>query len=126
MRIVWSILFVWSVFIVWLFLYLPGHARDLDGHYAQANPQMHEWFKSLHSTGSMVPCCDIADGKRVDDVDWQTKDGHYQVRLEGKWIDVPDDAVVTAPNKFGPAVVWPFSYGEGDIHIRCFMPGSGA
>ena len=34
--------------------------------------------------------------------------GHYRVRLNGEWIVVPDNAVVTEPNKFGPAVVWPY------------------
>jgi hypothetical protein len=30
------------------------------------------------------------------------------VRLDGEWIVVPDNAVVIEPNKFGPAVVWPY------------------
>ena len=38
-------------------------------------------------------CCSDADGSVVSDVDWELKDGHYRVRLEGQWIDVPDDAV---------------------------------
>lgn len=119
MRIVWSILFIVSVWLVWFFLALPRHAA---GH---EDSTMHEWFKTLHSSGSSVPCCDIADGQRVEDVDWQTKDGHYQVRLDGQWIEVPDSAVVTVPNKFGPAVVWPWNDGQA-VHIRCFMPGGGA
>ena len=42
----------------------------------------------------------------VADVDWESKDGHYRVRLEGQWIDVPDD-VITVPNRFGRTMVWP-------------------
>jgi hypothetical protein len=37
----------------------------------------------------------------VSDVDWDTKDGHYRVRLEGEWIDVPEDALITEPNRAG-------------------------
>ena len=89
------------------------------------------WWDSLQAKGNGVPCCDIADGRKVEDVDWDTaRDAngavHYRVWLSGKWIDVPDDAVVTTPNKFGPAVVWPYQDGSGATQIRCFMPGAGA
>jgi hypothetical protein len=52
--------------------------------------------------------------------------GHYRVRLHGEWIVVPDNAVVTEPNKFGPAVVWPYMGTDGQTQIRCFLPGAGA
>jgi hypothetical protein len=45
----------------------------------------------------------------VQDVDWDTQDAHYRVRIYGQWFVVPDDAVVTEPNRFGPAVVWPYN-----------------
>jgi hypothetical protein len=68
-------------------------------------------------------CCSFADGFAVADPDWETKDGHYRVRLGNDWIDVPDDAVITEPNKAGRTMVWPMRF-EGEISIRCFMPGS--
>jgi hypothetical protein len=34
-----------------------------------------------------------------------TGNGHYQVRIENEWLEVPDDAVITEPNKFGRAMV---------------------
>src|SRR5262249_34470136 len=71
-------------------------------------------------------CCPFADGFRVDNVDWHTQDSPYRVRLNGEWIVVPDDAVVTEPNKFGPAVVWPYMGTDGETRIRCFLPGAGA
>src|SRR6516164_3388680 len=71
-------------------------------------------------------CCSFADGFKVDGVDWDTQDGHYRVRLNGEWIVVPDNAVVTEPNKFGPAVVWPYMGTDGQTQIRCFLPGAGA
>ena len=42
---------------------------------------------------------------------------------EGQWIDVPDDAVITVPNRFGRTMVWPIK-GASGISIRCFLPGS--
>ena len=47
----------------------------------------------------------MADGETVADPDWDSKDGHYRVRLDGAWIDVPDDALVTKPNLFGRTMV---------------------
>src|SRR5271167_1726872 len=74
-------------------------ARD-DGRYA--NEPLHAWFDQLASGKGL--CCSFVDGVKVEDVDWQTADGHYQVRLHGQWIDVPETALVTEPNRFGPAV----------------------
>ena len=81
-------------------------ARD-DGRYA--NSPLKSWFD--------------ADGSAVADVDWESKDGRYRVRLEGQWVDVPEDAVVTEPNRVGRTMVWPIK-GTLGTTIRCFMPGS--
>jgi hypothetical protein len=51
------------------------------------------------------------------------KDGHYRVRLDTNWYDVPDDAVIGEPNRAGKTMVWPY-YSNGKLlYIRCFMPG---
>jgi len=42
----------------------------------------------------------------VADPDWESRDGHYRVRLYGEWIDVPDDALITEPNRLGRTMVW--------------------
>lgn len=96
-----------------------AQARDPDGRYA--NSPLKEWFDGLRS--GKGPCCSDADGSAVSDVDWESKDGHYRVRLDGAWIDVPDEAVVTEPNRVGRAMVWPIKSYMG-VTIRCFMPGS--
>lgn len=93
-------------------------ARDPDGRYAQS--PLKPWFDSLRS--GKGPCCSDADGYVVKEVDWESKDGHYRVRLDGKWIDVPDDAVLTQPNLYGQTMVWPMRY-DGEVSIRCFIPG---
>ena len=99
-------------------------ARD-DGRYASE-------ILRLHKTGSTSwraakgLCCSFADGVSVENVDWDTQNGRYRVRIQGQWVVVPDAAVVTEPNRFGPAVVWPYQDGDGATQIRCFLPGAGA
>ena len=77
-------------------------------------------------------CCARADGHPLDDGEWDIKDNSYRVFVKGKWIVVPDDALILAPNKFGKAIVWLADQGElapSDITfsnlIMCFIPGSG-
>ena len=96
------------------------YARD-DGRFA--NSPLKEWFDRLASRNGL--CCAFADGVSLQDVDWDTQEGHYRVRIQGEWFVVPDAAVVTEPNRFGPAVVWPYNDRYGNTRIRCFMPGAG-
>jgi hypothetical protein len=98
-----------------------GHARDPDGRYARSNPELKAWFDGLRS--GKGPCCSDADGTAVSDVDWESANGHYRVRLDGDWVDVPDEAVITEPNRVGRTMVWPIR-GYLGVTIRCFMPGS--
>jgi hypothetical protein len=100
-------------------------ARDLEGRYASS--PLKPWFESLKS--GKGPCCSDADGMVLADVDWESANGHYRVRIEGAWWEVPDDAVITEPNRAGRTMVWPtytwLSRGRLErIDIRCFMPGS--
>jgi hypothetical protein len=97
----------------------PGAARDPDGRYA--NSPLKQWFDSLKS--GKGPCCSDADGYALSDVDWESGNGHYRVRIEGEWYDVPEDAVITEPNRVGRTMVWPMRGYQG-MTIRCFMPGS--
>lgn len=99
-------------------LICSASARD-DGRFA--NSPLKPWFDQLKSRKG--PCCSDADGTAVSDADWDTHDGHYRVRLDNQWIDVPDDAVITEPNRAGRTMVWPIRSYLG-ITIRCFMPGT--
>lgn len=101
-------------------------ARD-NGRFA--NSDLKPWFDKLASGKGL--CCSFADGVTIEDVDWDTagdadKNSGYRVRLEGRWIEVPKAALVTEPNKYGDAVVWPYQDWQGKTQIRCFIPGSGA
>lgn len=105
---------------LWAMLWWPQFAHaagDWDG----ADPAMRAWFRSVKSPHG-VPCCDIADGHRVE---WDTKGDHYRVRIGPDWFDVPPEAVVyNAGNPTGDAVAWYSLYG-GKVFIRCFVPGGG-
>src|ERR1700729_4586509 len=69
-------------------------ARD-NGPYSQS--PLKPWFDSLRS--GRGPCCSDADGFAIADPDWESKSGHYRVRIDNEWIDVPGDAVITEPNR---------------------------
>lgn len=114
-----------TVIVICLLLILAWHAafaRD-DGRYAQST--LKPWFDSLKS--GKGPCCSDADGTALSDVDWESRDGHYRVRIEEKWWNVPDEAVLNQPNLVGRTMVWPIIYRNGAVldrvDIRCFMPG---
>ena len=96
-----------------------AEARD-DGRYADS--PLKPWFESLHNKDG-VQCCEVADGMALLDVDWDSQDGHYRVRLEGQWVMVPDERVVTQPNRIGRPIVWT-QYLNGKPLVRCFMPGT--
>lgn len=105
---------------------LAAKPRDLDGRYA--GTPLHDWFNTLKSAKGY--CCSDAYGTAISDADWQVKGGRYRVRVPIvagsdvlQWVDVPEDAVITEPNRAGKTMVWPL-YGYMGVSIRCFMPGS--
>ena len=75
-------------------------------------------------TSSNGRCCSFADGVSVGEIEWDSDHGHYRVRLHGQWVNVPNSSVVTEPNRYGPAVVWPYMDTDGNVYIRCFLPGA--
>ena len=96
-----------------------GHARDPDGRYADS--PLKQWFDSLKS--GKGPCCSDADGTAISDADWESSAGHYRVRIEGEWVEVPDEAIITEPNRVGRTMVWPIrGYGgvtKSSIEMPC-------
>jgi len=115
-----------SVSVIMLAMTQSVWGRDPDQRYKDS--PLHDWFEHLASR--MGLCCSFADGYVVQDADWESKNGHYRVRVPKAedsdaviWVDVPDDAVITEPNRAGRTMVWPF-YSHPGVWIRCFMPGS--
>jgi hypothetical protein len=101
------------------------------------HPELNSWYEGLRS--GKGPCCDGSDATKLKDVEWQTQNlahSHYKVLLPAQpiinpdapsgamvWVDVPDEAVLTEPNKVGETLVWPLWNYQG-VSVRCFMPGS--
>jgi hypothetical protein len=108
------------VILFMLLLCCSAQARD-DGRYA--NSPLKPWFDSLSSARGN--CCSFADGRRIDDADVTMRADGYYVQVDGQWILVPPDAVLTVPNKAGVPIVWPYKDASGKIQIRCFIPGAG-
>ena len=78
--------------------------------------------------GKGIPCCATADGTVPDEFTWDMGAKHYRVKVYGRWITVPDAAVIKGPNQLGHAVVWiayddPVYEAEPILSVRCFLPG---
>ena len=87
------------------------------------HPDLDGWFMGLRS--GLGPCCGgpKVDATTLDDNDWEVRNGHYRVRVEGDWLDVDDDAVLKEPNRAGRTMVW-LGFRDGKPFARCFMPGA--
>jgi len=94
-----------------------------------SRPDLNRWFDDLKS--GRGACCAHIDGTTVADPDWESRNGHYRVRVprwphpnaDMVWVDVPDDAVVKEPNRVGRTMVWVLRF-DATITVRCFMPGT--
>jgi len=113
--------------IAWLGVILGSlvvHSRP--GHWVSSgDPEMDQWFHDQRIPGSRERCCDVADGRFVEE---DIRNGHYWIRSEetkGQWVPVPDGAIINSSNKWGlPAVWWGGSDGTGELYIRCYAPGA--
>jgi hypothetical protein len=78
------------------------------------------WFKTVRDSLGNT-CCDGADGYPVD---YEMRGSKYRVRFHGQWLEVEESAVRRQPNPVGEAVAW-FYYLNGELTVRCFVPGPG-
>jgi hypothetical protein len=99
-----------SLSVIMVAMTQTGRGRDPDERYR--NSPLHDWFDHLASRKGL--CCSFTDGYVVQDADWESKNGHYRVRVPKAansdatiWVDVPDEALITEPNKAGHTMVWP-------------------
>lgn len=109
--------------MLWTFLPRPSHARELyAGEFDNIDPATRSWFKGVKAP-SGVPCCDIADGHRVQE---DLRGNSHWAFFEGQWREIPPEAVVyNAGNPTGEAVVWYVRQGPDAVYVRCFVPGGG-
>lgn len=131
-----------AIALMWTMTLPASYGHDV------MHPELNSWFAKLRSKSG--PCCDGSDALHLRDVEWTTqnkKESHYRVLVpktrelyraasngqemkkdDTKWVDVPDDALVTDPNLDHSTLVWVW-YSSGfqmtdEPHIRCFMPGA--
>jgi hypothetical protein len=108
----------------------PSHlAKAADhGQLGPTSPETKAWVNSLENK-LREGCCSTADGWKAEEVEYDMRDDKYRVRIEGKWYDVPANAVIDRPNKLGFPVVWYYKTWDNgitpSISIRCFIPGAG-
>jgi hypothetical protein len=96
------------------------------GQFANAPERIRDWFKSAKGPNGGA-CCDLADGHRTE---YDMREDHYWVPIEGAWIEVPAQAVIhNAQNPTGEGVVWYSWRVSGNVEapireplIRCFAP----
>ena len=98
----------------------PGQARDSDGRYAnsaaEAMVRQSEERQGpvLFRTRTAAPSATWIGNRKADTTAFAST---------ASGLDVPDDAVITEPNRAGRTMVWPIRGYQG-MTIRCFMPGS--
>ena len=98
------------------------------GQFGPTSPEMKAWVNSLENK-LREACCSTADGWKPEEVEYDMRDNKYRVKIEGQWYDVPPNAMIDLPNKFGFPVVWYYKILDNGIRpsisIRCFIPGAG-
>lgn len=121
------------------------HAREsYPGQYAQYDAEDRAWFQKQVSPKSGTACCSTADGTYAEErIEYdEAGKGHYwtkfvakmNVYVNGKeeqqdfpvdWMQVPDDVVITTPNKHGaPTVWWIYNAVTKTFTIRCYAVGA--
>lgn len=98
-----------------------SHARaDWTG---DASPETRAWFRSVRNAVGQV-CCDETEARSVDDYQW--REGHVEVVIDGKSYAVAPDALSPDRNRLGAAVAWIFPKGApvSTETIRCFLRGT--
>jgi hypothetical protein len=97
----------------------------------------HLWWECQRTPETQKKCCAEADGRNLSDSEWRQSSSGYQVRVGGRWFDVPPEAVIPGTGRCGPepdvehrseAKVWfVLLLPKGNsfaILINCFMAGT--
>lgn len=109
---------------------IPARPRDLDGRYANGDPATREFFRSQRNRNG-VNCCDESDGQRIGDAEWRIGRDGYEVMIGGRWVRVPDHAIldggVSRPPGLAGAIVWiwPGTEKTDAPIVTCFLAGAG-
>ena len=109
-----------------------AHARWKEEYAQMYTPEERRWFNNQLVPGGPMKggrCCSIADGEYAEeDIRCDQNECHYWTRFteHPDWMMVPDELVITTPNKRGkPTVWWGKDSGNGQVFIRCYAVGAG-
>lgn len=119
---------------------IPAQARPPVG--TDLKSDEHAWWECNVQPVTNVVCCRESDGHVLSDGEWRATEKPeggrvYQVRVNSRWYDVPEGALINDFRKCGPepntakqamAKVWyaPVWNGQSivDIKIYCFIAGT--
>lgn len=111
--------------LVWMLLALPGDTLFIAGGSSKwgHDPDTSQWFRSLKN-GNGTPCCDYADGTRLEDPDdyKRNDDGSYDVKADGQVFHVDSTRIIKGSNRVGYAILW--RQNTPPHTVWCFLPGS--
>ena len=127
---------LWTGAAILLAVWILALATTANAHDAK-HPELNDWVAGLTNKHGKL-CCNGRDTFPAEAV-YDTDTGHYRARLEDPsdhtwgWYDVPDDVVVTEPNRLGYAAAWYYPSWDrspdGTTFMvpkwRCFIPGAG-
>jgi hypothetical protein len=85
-----------AVFAIVLLAIQFAYGRDPDGRYT--NSPLHDCYEQLASKKGR--CYSDADGMTISDVDWESHDGHYRVRIDGSMFPT----IPLSPSPIEPSV----------------------
>lgn len=107
---------------------LSGRADPPPG--TDMNSPLAQWFQRQKDFGGR-DCCGEADGHILEDEDQKIVGDHYEVRIHDHWIRVLPNQfrgnALNDPNPTGHPIIWygNVEFGQGDVVIYCFAPGTG-
>ena len=120
-RLLTGAIYAAIAFIAWLsVVWFPAHAEGPASKWGH-DPDTSQWFRGLRSKQGF-PCCDYADGTRIEDPDYrENDDGSFEVFARSTWTHIDKAHVVSGTNKVGYAILW---WGTAAPQPYCFLPGS--
>lgn len=98
------------------------------------HPEFDSWLMAQQRPNDIGGrCCDKSDAYLLDDEDVRIRDGQYQARLNGTWVEFPNTGKGKPGNTVfgfmanptGGYVAWATRTGDGTYYPLCFAEGTG-
>jgi hypothetical protein len=78
--------------LIVLFLALSFSAYAQEGHLGSGHDKWHQsFYSSLQRPDGKGSCCNLTDCRPTSG---RTVDGHYEVKVNGSWISVPQSKII--------------------------------